>query len=200
MTLVDRLLTVPNVISVMRLFCIPWFGFLVWGAKDLIAAAALLSLLGATDWVDGYIARRFDQVSAFGKVVDPSADRLLLVVAAVAVVTESAIPAWFAVVALGREVLVIVAGLALYLLGAARIDVQFAGKAGAFALMFSLPLFLVSVSGAPWGAEARLLAWFFGIPGVLLNWYSLTRYAVLAKQALQTGRGRRRIDRVDDDS
>ena len=84
--------TVPNAISVLRIACIPWFVWLLFAAEDRTAAALLLGALGATDWVDGWIARRFDQVSEVGKVLDPTADRLLLVVAAPAMIIDGS--AW----------------------------------------------------------------------------------------------------------
>jgi cardiolipin synthase (CMP-forming) len=75
----DRILTIPNVISVIRLCCIPVFLWLLFSRKDRGTASVLLAVLGATDWVDGYIARRFDQGSTLGKIIDPVADRLLAV-------------------------------------------------------------------------------------------------------------------------
>ena len=74
----DRILTAPNVITLVRLLCIPIFLWLLFGVHRQTAAAVLLAVLGATDWVDGYVARRYGQVSTFGKVLDPTADRLLV--------------------------------------------------------------------------------------------------------------------------
>ena len=76
----DRLLTVPNLFTLLRLLCIPVFLWLLFGAENYLAAAGLLALLGATDWVDGWVARRYGQVSNFGKMFDPTVDRLLLIV------------------------------------------------------------------------------------------------------------------------
>ena len=76
----DRILTVPNLITLVRLLCLPLFLWLLFGRENYIAAAVLLAALGATDWVDGYVARHFDQVSNFGKMFDPTVDRLLFFV------------------------------------------------------------------------------------------------------------------------
>src|SRR6188508_3073869 len=86
-----RIVTIPNVISLVRLACAPVF---VWLLVDdhLLAAAALLAVLGASDWVDGWIARHFDQGSDLGKVLDPVADRILLLVAAVALIVQGSVP------------------------------------------------------------------------------------------------------------
>ena len=116
-------LTVPNLITMVRLLCLPVFVWLVFGAKQQTAAAILLAVLGATDWVDGYVARRFHQVSTVGKVLDPTADRLLVGTAVIVIIVHGAVPLWFGVVTLAREVLVGLMVLVLAGLGAARIDV-----------------------------------------------------------------------------
>jgi len=87
--------TVPNLITLLRLCCLPVFLWLLLGRDDRAAAAWLLGGLGATDWVDGWVARRFDQVSEFGKMFDPTADRLLFLVAIVAILVDGSAPAWF---------------------------------------------------------------------------------------------------------
>src|ERR1700761_6547750 len=86
-----RILTVPNVITLIRLACVPLFVWLL-ADDELLAAAGLLAVLGATDWVDGWVARRFDQGSNLGKVFDPVADRILLLVAGVALVVQGSVP------------------------------------------------------------------------------------------------------------
>ncbi|HEX6311131.1 MAG TPA: CDP-alcohol phosphatidyltransferase family protein, partial [Acidimicrobiia bacterium] len=98
----DRVFTVPNLISVGRLVCVPLFLWLLFGEDRLVAAAILLAVLGATDWVDGWIARHFDQGSELGKVLDPTADRVLLVAAVVALLVEGSVPIVVGVVVLAR--------------------------------------------------------------------------------------------------
>ncbi len=100
----------PNALTVMRLLCIPLFVWLLAqpNRSGWVAAALLLAVLGVTDGVDGYVARHFDQVSTVGKVLDPTADRLLLGVAAIAIVVAGAVPVGVAVAALSREALVAV--------------------------------------------------------------------------------------------
>jgi cardiolipin synthase len=84
----DRILTIPNIISVVRLLCVPVFLWLLFDQDNRVAAAGLLAVLGATDWIDGYIARHYDQVSALGKILDPVADRVLLIVGVVAILID----------------------------------------------------------------------------------------------------------------
>ncbi|MDQ3681242.1 MAG: CDP-alcohol phosphatidyltransferase family protein [Actinomycetota bacterium] len=186
----DRILTVPNALSVIRLLFIPLFLWLLFGRENRHAAAWLLAVLCTSDWVDGYIARHFDQVSTLGKVLDPAADRILLGVGGIAIIVDGSIPRWLGILALTREAAVGMAVVVLALMGAKRIEVQLVGKAGNFLLMVAFPLFLASNpdGGAPWHAVARPLAWLFVIPGLVLSWYSAYRYIPLAKGALGKGR------------
>ena len=91
----DRVLTIPNVISVVRLGCLPLFLWLLFGRDDRASAAWLLAFLGTTDFLDGYIARHFDQVSNLGKILDPVADRLIFIVGGGAILVDGSVPTWF---------------------------------------------------------------------------------------------------------
>lgn len=187
----DRVLTIPNIISLVRLLCLPVFLYLLFVEEDRVAAAVLLGALGATDWVDGYIARRYDQVSAVGKVLDPVADRLLFFVGIGGILVDGSVPVWFAWMVLIREVVVAGTTLVLAALGARRIDVTWYGKAGTFFLMFAFPLFLASNSTVSWADTANVLAWATGIPGLVLSYISWAMYAPLGWKALQEGRADR---------
>jgi cardiolipin synthase len=182
--------TVPNAISVARLLCVPLFLWLLMAQDELVAAGLLLAVLGATDWVDGWIARRYDQGSEVGKVLDPVADRILLIAAAVALLIEGIVPAWVGVLVLAREAVISVATLALAAAGARRIDVQWIGKAGTLALMFALPGFvLVDALGSSVGRDLLVLAtWAFTIGGLALSYLAAARYVPLARAALREGR------------
>ncbi|MEY2402925.1 MAG: hypothetical protein QOD38_476, partial [Acidimicrobiaceae bacterium] len=100
----DRVLTIPNAITVARLLCLPVFLWLLLHDENRAASAWFLGALGATDFVDGYVARHFHQTSNLGKVLDPVADRLLLFVGIGAILYDGTVPAWFAVAVLAREV------------------------------------------------------------------------------------------------
>ena len=184
----DRILTVPNLITVARLLCLPLFLWLLFVEENRVAAASLLGALGATDFVDGYIARHFNQASDLGKVLDPVADRLLFFVGAGGILVDGSVPVWFAVAILVREVLVAAATLALAALGARRIDVTWYGKAGTFANMFAFPFFLAAESTVGWRDTAWILAWISAIPGLLLSWYAAALYVPIARRALAEGR------------
>lgn len=184
----DRILTIPNLISVVRLACIPVFVWLMFGPDEYAAAGVLLGVLGATDWVDGYIARRFDQVSTVGKILDPTADRLLLGVGILSIIAVGAAPAWVAWAAVLREVVVGAAAVTLAVMGARRIDVTWVGKAGTFGLMVAFPSFLLSHADVTAASAFRLLGWVAAIPGLALAYWAAITYIPVAKAALQEGR------------
>lgn len=185
----SRLLTVPNLLSLLRLACVPVFVWLLLGRGDRLEAAVLLAVLGATDWVDGFVARRYNQVSNVGKVLDPTADRALLIVGVVAILIDGAVPAWIAWLAIAREAFVAIGTLLLLALGGRRIDVQLTGKAGTFLLMMAFPLFLASSDVDFAGREvAEVLAWPCAVVGLAFAWYSAITYIPLARAALREGR------------
>jgi cardiolipin synthase len=185
---VDRVLTIPNGVTAARLVAIPVFLWLLFGVQNRVAAAALLAVLGATDWIDGWLARRLGQVSTLGKVLDPVADRVLLGVGVVAIMVDGSVPLWLGAAVLAREALVSAAVLALAALGAARIDVVWVGKAGTFGLMVAFPLFLVAGPSASWPNAALVAAWVCAVPALVLSWYAAGAYIPLARGALARGR------------
>jgi cardiolipin synthase len=191
----DRILTLPNAVTVVRLLCVPLFVWLLLGKDppDRYDAALLLAFLGATDWVDGYLARHLGQVSTLGKVLDPVADRIVIGVGAIVIFIDGSVPRWFALLVISREALVAVATILLALAGARRIDVQWVGKAGTFGLMVTFPLFLLGHSNVAWHSEAELAAWGWGIPSLILAWYAAITYIPLARRALADGRVTRKL-------
>ena len=184
------ILTIPNAVTVARLACVPVFVWLLFGRDDRTAAAWLLAVLGCTDWVDGYLARRLGQVSELGKVLDPTADRILLGTVVVSLLVEGSVPAVIGWGVLVREAVVSVAVLALAAAGARRVDVQWAGKAGTLSLMVAFPLFMMGEPG-PWGRPADAVAWAFAGPGLALSWYAAATYVPIARRALAEGRAAR---------
>jgi cardiolipin synthase (CMP-forming) len=182
-----RIVTIPNLISVARLLCAPVFVWLLADGQG-IAAAAVLAVLGASDWVDGWIARRFDQGSDLGKVLDPVADRGLLLVAAIALLIDGSVPVVVGVLVLVREAVVSIAVLVLAMAGARRIDVQWAGKAGTLSVMFAFPLFLWADNITSGHDLVLAAAWFFAVVGLVLGYYAAITYLPIAREALRDGR------------
>jgi cardiolipin synthase len=192
-------LTWPNAITVVRLAMLPVFYWLLFSTNHRAIAAWLLATLGATDWIDGYVARRFHQVSNVGKILDPTADRLLVIGGLIAVAAAAGVPWWFALAVLARELIVSVLTLALAAMGAARINVLWWGKFSTFALMTTFPLFLLTTNPhhralLTWQHDARVACWVIGIIGLVVSWLVLFGYVKPALNALRAGRqGRRNL-------
>lgn len=185
----EDLWTVPNVITLVRLLCLPVFLYLLFGRENRAAAAFLLGGLGATDWVDGYVARRFGQVSEFGKVFDPTVDRLLFIVGITAILIDGSMPVWFGVAVLAREVLVgVMMVVATFVFHMPRIDVTWWGKTATFLLMFAVPGFLLGNSDFP-GADGFLVAsWILGIPGLVISYWTGLAYIPQVRRSIAAGR------------
>jgi cardiolipin synthase len=185
----DRVLTIPNVISVARLLCVPVFLWLLFVADERVAAATLLALLGITDFVDGWVARRFDQVSELGKVLDPVADRTVLIVGVGGIIVAGAAPWWFSALVVARELLVAGMMVVATAFGMKRFDVSWWGKAGTFGLFLAFPLFLLASAGdgGIYGLAA-LAAWCIGIPALAIHWYAAATYVPRVRDALREGR------------
>ncbi len=201
---VDRVLTVPNLITLVRLLCIPLFLWLLFGAEARAWAAVLLAFLGATDWVDGYVARHFHQVSSLGKAFDPTVDRLLLIVGVGAIIYDGAVnapdygpagvPLWFGLVVVIREVLLSIWVVGTLAAGAKRMDVTWWGKAGTFCLMVAFPAFLAaSDTGLALGVREalELVAWAAGVPGLVFSMVAFVGYFPRGVVALREGRAAR---------
>ena len=184
----EQLFTWANLVSILRLACVPLFVWLLLAEERRLAAAGLLAFVGATDWVDGYLARRLNQVSDVGKILDPTADRVLFLVAIVAMLIDGSVPVWFGVATLVREVVVSLAAIVLGILGARRIDVTWWGKTSTFGLMFAFPLFLVGNTDVFWAQAAEVSAYAIGVPSLVLHYYAGFGYVPLALRALRDGR------------
>jgi cardiolipin synthase (CMP-forming) len=185
----DGVLTLPNAFTLIRLLCLPVFLYLLFGRDNRAAAAWLLGGLGATDWVDGYLARRLGQVSEFGKVFDPTVDRLLLIVAVAGIIVDGGAPLWFCWLVVIREVLVGgMMAIATLVFRMPRFDVSWWGKAATFLLMFAVPGFLIGASDFPGAGGFEAAAWILGVPGLVLSWVTAFAYVPRVRAAIAAGR------------
>ena len=185
----DSVWTVPNVVTLVRLLCLPVFLYLLFGRDNRAAAAWLLGGLGATDWIDGFLARRLGQVSEFGKMFDPTVDRLLFVVGIGGIILDESAPLWIAIAVLAREVVVggtIAAATLVYKMP--RFDVSWWGKAATFFLMFAFPGFMLGNSDFPGAAGFEVAAWIFAIPGLALSYYTGVAYIPRIRDGIAAGR------------
>lgn len=183
----DRVLTVPNLISLVRLCLLPVYVLLLTDGR-VVAAAFLLGALSATDWVDGWVARRFDQVSELGKVLDPVVDRLVFLVGATTPMLTGDLTPWFGVPVVAREASIAVLMVGGTLLGMERFPVTTSGKWAAFALMCAVPWITIGSAGGVW-VLAEAAGWAVGVPGLVLSWVVLVRYLPSVRDGIAAGRG-----------
>jgi cardiolipin synthase len=184
-----KYLTAPNLFTLLRLCCIPLFLWMLFVQENRAGAAFLLGGLGATDWVDGWLARRYNQVSEFGKMFDPTADRLLFIVAITAIMIDGSAPLWFCWLVLIREV--VVGGtiaIATLFFGMERFDVTWLGKTATFLLMFAFPGFMLGDTDFPLHQGFLIAAWLMGIPGLVLSYYTAVQYVPMIRRSLRAGR------------
>jgi cardiolipin synthase len=168
----DRIWTLPNGLSVLRLLGVPLFLWLLLGPHQDGWALLVLALSGFTDWADGVLARRLNQMSAFGALLDPLADRLYILATLVGLVLRHVIPLWLALVIVGRDVVV---GLVLPRLRRAGYGppaVHYLGKAATFCLLYAFPLLLLGSYHGTLADIARPIAWAFTIWGTALYVWS----------------------------
>lgn len=179
----DRILTVPNLLSLARLLGIPLFLWLVVAQEEDVLGFAILVLAGVTDWLDGYLARRWDQRTRLGVMLDPLVDRLYIAAVLVGLALRQFIPWWLVILLALRDILLLLLLPALRRQGRVALPVTYVGKAATFALLWGFPLLLLSQT-ATVGPLASVLGWAFAIWGAFLYWWAGIRYA---QQAL--GRG-----------
>lgn len=168
--------TIPNALSFLRLIGVPYFFYLiVWPQANGLALIVLI-ISGLTDWLDGYLARRLNQFSRLGELMDPLADRLYVLAAIVALYLSDILPLWVLVVLFLRDALL--AGLLGYLkrFGLTGLPVHFVGKAATMNLLYAMPLLLLSAFDGQVGSIAHAIGWAFLIWGICMYWYGAVLY------------------------
>jgi cardiolipin synthase len=158
-------------LSILRLLLVPVFLLLLVNDRFLWALA-VLAFASFTDWLDGQIARRFNQVTQLGKLLDPSADRLFILATLIGLTWHGIIPSWFALVIVMRDILLLVGLPVLRRLGYKSLPVHFVGKAGTFALLYALPLLLMADVWVEASWLIQPIAWAFAWWGIALYWLS----------------------------
>jgi cardiolipin synthase len=174
----EQIWTIPNALSVLRLFGVPLFLWLLLGPHEDGWALAVLAVSGFTDWLDGVLARKLNQMSRFGALLDPLADRLYILATLFGLVLRHVIPWWLAVVIVGRDVVV---GLALPRLrkaGYGPPEVHYLGKAATFCLLYAFPLLLLGTYSGTAAEVAKSTAWAFTIWGTALYLWSGVVYLI----------------------
>lgn len=183
----SRVLTWPNAISAVRLLLVPVFAVLAFGRHDL-AALSVLAISGASDWLDGVLARRLHQVSRLGELLDPAADRLFILVTLVVLAVRDVVPWWLLVVIVARDLLLSVVLLVLGRRGLGPLPVHFVGKGGTFALLYAFPLLFLAHGTSALAQVAWVLGWAFSWWGVALYWLAAALYVWQAVGLLRAPR------------
>jgi len=173
----ERVLTVPNLLSFIRLLGIALFLWLLLAKHADVWAVVVLAVGGLTDWLDGQIARRWNQRSRLGQVLDPTADRLYILATLIGLMVRGALPWWFVVLLVARDVMMAVAIFpGLRRRGFTNLPVHFLGKMATFLLLYSFPFVLLGLGDATWQVVARVVGWACAIWGTALYWWSAVLY------------------------
>lgn len=183
----DRVLTVPNALSVIRLVLVPVFLYLLLAAGATGWAVAILMFSGASDWADGKIARLFDgQSSRLGELLDPLVDRIYMVVVPISMAAVGFVPWWVVALLLGRDLVLAGTLPLLRRRGLSALPVTYIGKAATFALMSGLPLVLLGQVDAQWARVVLALGWGFLIWGLAMYLWSGALYLVQVRMVMRT--------------
>ena len=184
----DRVLTPPNVLSMLRLACVPIFLWLILTRQDSWAVVAL-TLSGVTDYLDGTIARRYNLVTRVGQLLDPLADRLYIMSTLLGLAWRDIIPWWLVAILVSRELF----GTALLIVvrhhGYRALPVHFIGKAATFDLLFAFPLILLGQGDSTLASVALPIGWAFAWWGTVLYWVAGVMYAVQTMRVVRDAKG-----------
>lgn len=183
----DRVLTVPNVLSFLRLVGVPLFLWLILVPQADGWAIVVLVLAGISDYLDGKIARRWNQISRVGQILDPLADRLYILATLVGLLIRGIIPWWLVAVLVGRDV---VMGIVLAIIkrrtGLTGLPVHFIGKAATFCLLYAFPLILIGAGSGTVADVCRVLGWAFALWGTGLYLWAAVLYLEQAARILRS--------------
>jgi cardiolipin synthase (CMP-forming) len=180
----DRVFTVPNAISMARLAGVPVFLWLVLVPQADWWAVGLLIAAGLSDWLDGKLARAWNQQSRLGQVLDPAADRLYIAATLIGLAVRAIIPWWLVAVLVGRELVLGVALLVLRRHSMGPLQVSFLGKAATLCLLYAFPLLFLGSHHGTAALAARVTGWAFAIWGTALYWWAAALYLVQARQVI----------------
>lgn len=181
----DKVLTAANAITLLRLLGLPLFAWLMLGPAAYGKAAIVLAVVATTDWIDGYVARRFDQVTRIGQLIDPLIDRALLATAGIVFGLEGIVDWWVIALVVGRDALLLVGALAFFR-GNPGIPVSRTGKFATACLLVGIPSFLLAAMDWAGADLWRWIAWAFTIVGIATYWSAGAQYVRLAVPLLRT--------------
>ena len=180
----DRVLTIPNALTMLRLLGVPLFLWLLLGPQADGWAVAVLMLSGFTDWLDGVVARATGSISRIGQLLDPLADRLYIVATLAGLWLRGILPIWLPIVLIGRDLVLAVVLARLKRHGVVGLPVHFLGKAATFNLLSAFPLILLGAGPAGWQTAVRAIGWALAGWGTGLYLYAGWLYIRQAREIL----------------
>lgn len=184
----DRVVTIPNLLSVLRLLGVPLFLWLLLGPEEDGWAIVVLAVGGLTDWLDGKLARMLGQTSRVGMLLDPAADRLYILATLVALVIRDIVPLWLVLALVGRDVVLGICLVLLRLRGFGPPQVHYLGKMATFNLLYAFPLLLLAHGDGTAAEIARPLAYAFTAWGALLYLWAGAVYVIQVVEVLRADR------------
>lgn len=164
--------TIPNALSALRLLGVPVFFWLIVGPQNDGLALTILIISSFTDWLDGFLARKLNQLSRLGELLDPLADRLYVLAALAALFIRDLLPLWVVVTLILRDVAMSMLLIYLKRFGITGIPVHFVGKAATMNLLYALPLILLGTFHGLVGQVAHVFGWAFLLWGITMYWYA----------------------------
>lgn len=167
----SRIVTIPNILSLIRLALVPVFLVLILREQD-IAAFVVIVVASVTDWLDGQIARRFDQMTRLGRVLDPAADRLFIFATLLGLAIRGVLPWWLVGAIIARDLVLLVLGVVLANAGYGPLQVHRLGKLATFVLLFALPLVMLAEAVDSPGNVLGAIAWAAVLWGAFLYWWA----------------------------
>jgi cardiolipin synthase (CMP-forming) len=176
--------TWPNAVSALRLLGVPLFLWLVLGPEADVLALLLLMFSGFTDWLDGYLARRLNQTSKLGEILDPVADRLYILAVVVGLAVRDIIPWWVALILPARDAFLWCLVPFLRTRGYSALPVHFLGKAATFNLLYAFPLLFIGDGNGTIATLGKMFGWAFAIWGIGLYWWAGLLYAWQVRKLL----------------
>jgi cardiolipin synthase (CMP-forming) len=183
----SRILTLPNVLSLLRILLVPVFLLLLIEGQDG-AALLVLVISSGTDFLDGFLARRLHQISRLGQLLDPAADRLYIFAALIGLAVRELVPWWIMVIVLGRDIFMLLLGIVLANFGFGPLPVHQLGKVATFCLFYALPMIMLGAAFPAFAWWSQPIGWAFALWGAFLYWWAGIIYAIETMRVIRLPR------------
>jgi len=191
----SRVLTVPNVLSAARLALVPVFLWLLLREQDVLALLVLV-VSTLTDYLDGFLARRLNQVTRLGQLLDPAADRMFVLACLLALAAREIVPWWLTVLIVSRDVFLVFVGVVLVNHGYGPLPVHRLGKIATFCLFYSLPMIVLGQALPAVAPFTDPVGWAFALWGAFLYWWAGVLYAIQTGRLIREAEVKDRPDRI----